>query len=202
MSHIRPYRPADRDALYEVCLKTAASGGDATGVLADDLLWGDLFAVPYVERDPGLSWVVESEDGRTIGYIVSTDDTDAFEQWFRDEWWPTRAGRYARSGEAEPTRQDALLDYADGRGPGKEPNTAEYPAHLHIDLLPETQGQGLGRQLVQHLFAELGRRGVRRLHLGMSPENTGAAAFYDRLGFTPLPSPEGTAILGISVREG
>ena len=201
MPHIRPYRPSDRDALYEVCLKTADSGGDATGMLADDRLWGDLFAVPYAERDPGLSWVVESDDGRTIGYIVATDDTDAFETWFRDEWWPPRAGGYARSGTAEPTRQDKLLDYADGRGPGKEPNAAEYPAHLHIDLLPETQGQGLGRRLMQSLFAELERRGVRRLHLGMSPANTGAAAFYDRLGFFPLPSPEGTAILGIRIGE-
>ncbi|MDA4895877.1 GNAT family N-acetyltransferase [Streptomyces sp. MS2A] len=202
MPHIRPYRPADRDALVEVCLKTADSGGDATGMLADDALWGDLFAVPYAVNDPGLCWVVESDDARTIGYIVSTADTDEFERWFRDEWWPSRRDRYRRSGEAEPTRQDRLLDYADGRGPGREPNATEYPAHLHIDLLPETQGLGLGRQLVQTLLAELGRRGVPALHLGMNPENTAAAAFYERLGFFPLPSPEGTTILGIRTPAG
>jgi hypothetical protein len=28
---VRPYRPADLDALYEVCLLTGHHGGDATG---------------------------------------------------------------------------------------------------------------------------------------------------------------------------
>lgn len=94
MSRIRPYRPTDRAALYEICVKTADAGADATGVLSDDSLWGDLFAVPYAERHPDLAWVVESDDERTIGYIVATDDTDAFYTWFREEWWPTLEGRH------------------------------------------------------------------------------------------------------------
>lgn len=194
---IRPYQPADRDALYEVCVRTADAGGDATGIFTDDALWGDVFAVPYAERHPDLSWVVESEDGRVIGYLVATDDTNAFESWFRDEWWPTKAAQYPLSGEAEPTRQDRIISYAAGRAPGKEPNAGEYPAHLHIDLLPETQGHGLGRTLMQTLFAELERRGVPALHLGMDPANIGAAAFYTKLGFEPLPAPEGAMTLGI-----
>lgn len=194
---IRPYRRADRDALYEVCVRTADAGGDATGIFTDDALWGDVFAVPYAERHPDLSWVVEAEDGRVIGYLVATDDTDAFEAWFRDEWWPTKAATYPLSGEVEPTRQDRIISYAAGRGPGKEPHAAAYPAHLHIDLLPETQGHGLGRTLMQTLFAELTRRGVPALHLGMDPANTGAAAFYTKLGFEALPAPEGAMTLGI-----
>ncbi|MGG1908848.1 hypothetical protein AB1285_16990 [Microbacterium sp. NRRL B-14842] len=59
--------------MFEICLRTADAGGDATGVLSDHELWGNLFAVPYVERHPDLAWVVEAEDGRTIGYIVATD---------------------------------------------------------------------------------------------------------------------------------
>nr|WP_218844841.1 GNAT family N-acetyltransferase [Microbacterium pseudoresistens] len=195
---IRPYRAEDAPALAEICTRTALSGKDATGVLDDDALWGDLFALPYAERDPALCWVVESDDGRTIGYIVATDDTDAFETWFRDVWWPSRSRRYARLGRAEKTRQDELLAYADARGPAREPNAATHPAHLHIDLLPETQGMGLGRRLVETLLGELARRGVPALHLGMNPENTPAAAFYARLGFEPLPSAEGTTVLGLS----
>lgn len=197
VSSIRPYRPSDRDAMYEVCVKTAAAGGDATGIFTDDRLWGDIFAVPYVERHPDLAWVVESSDGRTIGYIVSTDDTDAFEQWFRDEWWPRVSDRYPLSGEAEPTRQDKMIGYASRRAPGREPHAAEYPAHLHIDLLPETQGQGLGRRLIETLFAELKNRGVRGLHLGMNPTNTGAGAFYERLGMHRLESAPDTTMYGV-----
>ena len=29
--HIRQYQPADRNALYDICLRTGDSGNDATG---------------------------------------------------------------------------------------------------------------------------------------------------------------------------
>lgn len=196
-SSIRPYRPSDREAMYDVCVRTADAGVGAVGVLADDRLWGDIWAVPYVERHPDLAWVVESADGRTTGYIVATDDTEAFETWFRDEWWPGVAERYPLSGQAEPTRMDGLIAYAAGRGPGRERHAAAYPAHLHIDLLPETQGQGLGRRLIETLFDELRCRGVPGVHLGMNPSNTGAGRFYERLGMHRLDSGPETTMYGI-----
>ncbi|MFS0910273.1 N-acetyltransferase family protein [Microbacterium sp. 179-I 3D2 NHS] len=196
MPRIRPYRPSDRAALYDVCVKTADAGGDATGVLSDDELWGDLFAVPYAERHPDLAWVVEADDGRTIGYIVATDDTDAFYGWFRDEWWPPIAERHPRA-ESPSTREERMVEYGYERRPGIETNASAYPAHLHIDLLPETQGLGLGRQLMQTLFAELTRRGVSGLHLGIDPRNTGAAAFYERLGMDRLPTAPGGHMYGV-----
>ncbi|OJU38838.1 MAG: GNAT family N-acetyltransferase [Microbacterium sp. 69-10] len=183
--------------MYEVCVKTADVGRDATGLFRDDRLWGDIFAVPYVERHPDLAWVVESADGRTIGYVVSTDDTEAFETWFRDEWWPGVADRYPLSGESEPTRQDAMIGFATRRAPGLAAHAAEYPAHLHIDLLPETQGQGLGRRLIETLFDELRRRGVAGLHLGMNPANAAAGAFYERLGMTLLETTPDATYYGI-----
>ena len=196
MPIIRPYRPSDRAAMYEICLKTADAGADATGILSDGALWGDLFAVPYVDRHPDLAWIVESDDHRPIGYIVATDDTDAFNAWFREEWWPALEGRYPRPAEAL-SREDRLIESGYTRAPGADPNTADYPAHLHIDLLPETQGQGLGRRLIETLFGELERRGVRGLHLGMDPNNTGAAAFYERIGLTRLPAEPGAQSYGV-----
>ena len=199
MARIRPFRSDDIDGLYDVCVKTADVGADATGMLEDDALWGDLFAVPYARRDPGLCWVVESDDGRVIGYVVATDDTDAFAAWFHDEWWPSRRDRYRRSGASEPTAQDRFIAYGDRQAPGDDPIVREYPAHLHIDLLPETQGQGLGRRLIDALLAELARRGVPALHLSMNAANAPAGAFYERLGFTQLASGDGSTTYGITV---
>lgn len=196
VSRIRPYRPEDRAALSDICVRTADAGADATGVFTDDELWGLLFAVPYAEREPDLCWVVEAEDGRVIGYLVATGDTEAFETWFRDVWWPPLAERFPRPVDPQ-TREERMIAYGYERGPGRASPAAEYPAHLHIDLLPETQGQGLGRALMETLFAELTRRGVSGLHLGMDPTNAGAAAFYDRLGLTRLESPEGTWYYGV-----
>lgn len=199
MARIRPFRSDDIDGLYDVCVKTADVGADATGMLEDDALWGDLFAVPYARRDPGLCWVVESDDGRVIGYVVATDDTDAFAAWFHDEWWPSRRDRYRRSGASEPTAQDRFIAYGDRQAPGDDPIAREYPAHLHIDLLPETQGQGLGRRLIDTLLAELARRDVPALHLSMNAANAPAGAFYERLGFTQLASGDGSTTYGITI---
>ncbi|GAB6858928.1 N-acetyltransferase family protein [Microbacterium xylanilyticum] len=199
MARIRPFRSEDVDGLYDVCVKTADVGGDATGMLSDDALWGDLFAVPYALRDPGLCWVVEAEDGRVIGYVVATDDTNAFAAWFRDEWWPSRRDRYRHSGAPEPTAQDRFLAYGDRQAPRGDAIARDYPAHLHIDLLPETQGQGLGRRLIDTLLAELGRRGVPALHLSMNADNAAAGAFYERLGFTQFATGEGSTTYGIRI---
>lgn len=197
MSHIRSYHPDDRSALFKICVRTADAGADATGLLRDDELWGLLFAVPYAERHPDLAWVVEADDGRVIGYIVATDDTDSFEQWFRNEWWPQFSERFPRPLDPR-TREEELINDAYRRGSRQHPNAAEYPAHLHIDLLPEAQGQGLGRRLIETLFVELTRRGVRGLHLGMDPRNAGAAVFYERLGMKRLLTDPGEQSFGVT----
>jgi ribosomal protein S18 acetylase RimI-like enzyme len=190
VTRIRPFQHGDEPALVDICLKTADAGADATGILDDDDLWAQIFVLPYVARHPELGFVVETDDGRVAGYIVGAPDTDAFEAWFHDEWWPQFAERWPLP-DVERSRQDGILIYAYGRRPGHEPYAERYPAHLHIDLLPELQGQGWGRRLVDTLVLALQQRGVEGLHLVASSDNTGALAFYPRVGFEPIPSHDG-----------
>ena len=195
---IRPFRPGDEPALAEICLKTADAGADATGLLDDDDLWAEIFVLPYAARHPEFAFVVETDDDRVVGYVVGAPDSAAFEDWFQTEWWPRFAERWPRpQGDPLPvsaSRQDGIVRYAYARRGGAQPFGDEYPAHLHIDLLPETQGQGLGRRLIETLENALREAGVPGLHLVASSENTGAIAFYPRVGFAPLPSPEGTQV--------
>ncbi|MET0736390.1 MAG: GNAT family N-acetyltransferase [Microbacterium sp.] len=198
MTRIRPFHPGDEPALADICLKTADSGADATGVLEDDRIWAEIFVLPYVARDPDLAFVVEADDGRVVGYVVGTADTRTFEDWFRDEWWPEHGVAWPLP-EVETSRQDGVLIYAYGRRAGAEPYGDVYPAHLHIDLLPEVQGQGWGRRLIETLIAALRRRGVRGLHLVAGSENEGAILFYPRVGFTPLESHPGVQAFGMDL---
>lgn len=195
---IRPFRPGDEAALAEICLKTADAGADATGLLDDDDLWAQIFVLPYAARHPDFAFVVETDDERVVGYVVGAPDSAAFEEWFASEWWPRFARRWPKpQGDPLPvsaSRQDGIVRYAYARHGGAQPFGDEYPAHLHIDLLPETQGQGLGRRLIETLENALRDAGVPGLHLVASAENTGAIAFYPRVGFEPLPSPEGTQV--------
>ena len=198
MPRIRPFRAGDEPALAEICLKTADAGADATGVLDDDDLWAEIFVLPYAARHPEFAFVAEAEDGRVVGYIVSAPDTAEFEDWFATQWWPRFAERWPEPGPATPgeTRQHGILRYAYGRQGGAQPFGDEYPAHLHIDLLPEGQGQGLGRRLIETLERALRDAGVPGLHLVATAENAGALAFYPRVGFAPLPSSPGTQAFG------
>ena len=186
---IRLYRPADRADVYNVCVRTAAAGGDATGIYSSDDLMPDVFAGPYLAFQPDLAFVVDVGD-RVAGYVIAAADTRAFAERVRQEWVPTFASKYP-----EPSPTDAPI-VAMGVDPERMlvPEVDEYPAHLHIDLLPELQGQGCGRALIDTLRAELARRGIPGLHLTMDPANLPARAFYDRLGFVELPS----GALGIS----
>lgn len=195
MTRIRPFHVGDEPALAAICLQTADAGADATGLLDDDELWAEVFVLPYVARHPDLAFVVETDDGRVAGYVVGTPDTRTFEDWFAGEWWPQFAERWPQP-EAEVTRQDGVLRYAYGRRAGAEPYGDLFPAHLHIDLLPELQGQGWGRRLIDTLADALRARGVTGLHLATGTENTGAVAFYTRLGFTPLESHAGVQAFG------
>jgi ribosomal protein S18 acetylase RimI-like enzyme len=182
---IRGYRPADFDAVSAVCVQTAEAGGDATGLYASDDLMPDIFVRPYVVLEPDLAFVVD--DGGVGGYIVGTADTRAFVARYTRDWLPAFAETYEHT---QPVvSKDDLIRHL-GHWPERMliPEIDDYPAHLHIDLLPRLQGHGLGRQLIDTLAAALRARDVPGLHLSMDAANTGARAFYDRLGFTELPS--------------
>ena len=186
MTSIRPYEPGDYDAVSRVCLLTADGGGDATGLYGDDRLMPDIWARPYLEFEPEWAWVVDDGSGAG-GYILGVPDTRAFVARYRADWVPRLAARYEHVEPAESADEKMRrLGFVPERMLIDE--IEDYPAHLHIDLLPHLQGRGLGRALVATLETALAAAQVPGVHLGVDPANTGALAFYRRLGFTELPS--------------
>ena len=163
-------------------MRTGDAGGDARGLYQDQDLLPDLFAGPYAALEPDLTFVLD-DGGRAVGYVLGTSDTERYVRDFREKWLPTVAGKHPLPG-GEPGTPDAVITEL-LHNPERfiHPALTEYPAHLHIDLLPGYQGQGYGRALLTTLFAALNKAGAERVHLVMSTANTGARAFYDRMGF-------------------
>ncbi|MFG1606307.1 GNAT family N-acetyltransferase [Actinoplanes sp. NPDC049265] len=184
---IRSYRPSDLDAVYDICVRTANSGGDARGTTIDDRLVGDIFAAPYVTFEPEHAHILDDGEGNAVGYVLGTADTPAFVRRFREEWVPLIRTRYPAPNDPPVNRSDFWLVLALDPERMLTPELAGYPAHLHIDLLPEWQGRGFGRGLMEAFLRGLRDAGVERVHLGMAHDNKGARAFYDRLGFTEMP---------------
>jgi len=57
---------------------------------------------------------------------------------------------------------------------------------LTVAIAPESRGRGFSRPLLLHHLGELGRRGVRRVHLEVEEGNGPALRLYRALGFTEV----------------
>lgn len=195
---VRPYREDDLAAVYSVCVRTGAAGGDARGRHADDDLLGDVWAGPYVHLCPELTFVLD-DGARAVGYVVGTADTAAFVRDYRRAWLPRVSARRPAPPSPPRTPDERVLALLHDPERMLVPELAGHPAHLHVDVLPSHQGAGHGRALVETFLAAAARAGAPAVHLGVAPENTRARAVYDRLGFTRLPvADEGALYLGRS----
>jgi len=190
---IRPYRPADRDALYSICLRTGNAGSDATTLYRDPRLLPDIYTGPYLHLEPELAFVLADTQDRPTGYVLGTADTPRFVAAYQRGWRPRVAARYPRPGAQDPDAQRIHeLHHPEWM---LRDDLADYPAHLHIALLPHAQGKGAGRALLDTYLKALRTAGVPGVHLSMSAANTGARAFYDRMGFHQIAHPTPTRVL-------
>ncbi len=202
-ARIRPYRPADLDALYQICLRTGRNGGDATALYRDPWLIGHVHAAPYGIFQPSLAFVAEDDAG-VGGYILGALDTESFEERLEREWWPRLRGRYPEPPADVPEEEwtadqrKAYRIHHDFRSPAEV--TARYPSHLHIDMVPRLQGGGNGRRLMDTLTAALREQRSPGVHLGVYAVNTRAVGFYRHVGFTELYSGEGAVMFGMDLR--
>lgn len=185
---IRDYRETDLPYLYEICLKTGDNGKDATDLFNDPYVLGQFYAAPYAWFEPDCVLILEGEHQgltRPLGYILGTSDTAAYTDWFNRSWRPAAEALYrGAEGSGSPTeaatrelfsRPLLLLSWA-----------VEYPGHIHIDLLPEAQGGGWGRKLMDAISERFRQKGCRGFHLGVSGVNEGGIAFYRRYGMREL----------------
>jgi GNAT superfamily N-acetyltransferase len=201
-ARVRQFEPADLDDLYRICLLTADSGKDATDQFSDPQLPGHVFAAPYAIFEPSLAVVAEDADG-VGGYVVGALDSLAFEDRLEREWWPALRARYS---EPDPAASDGLsfgerfmlndIHHPMVTAPDL---AARFPSHLHIDLVPRLQSQGLGRTLIATLVKALRDQGSGGLHLHVGRANTRAAGFYGHVGFTELPSSGGARLFAMEL---
>ncbi|WP_031082315.1 GNAT family N-acetyltransferase [Streptomyces sp. NRRL WC-3549] len=189
-AHVRPYRPDDREALADICVRTADNGQDSSRLYPDPGLMPALFAAPYAHLEPESVFVLDDGAGRAVGYVLGTADTRRFVDGFRTVWIPLVAERFPEP-QGPPgtlTEEMTALLYRPERM--ILPELDAYPAHLHIDLLPAWQRRGFGRELMDTFLGALRDKGVEAVHLSMLTANTAARAFYDRLGFHEIAVPD------------
>jgi ribosomal protein S18 acetylase RimI-like enzyme len=200
---IRSYRDGDLDDLYRICLQTGDAGQDATPMYNDPQILGHIFAAPYPLFEPSLAFVAEDE-ARVGGYVVGALDSRAFEERLEADWWPALRDRYPAPPSELPrdqwTPDQRMAGYIHVPLTIPDELAKDYPSHLHINLVPRLQSQGVGRQLMNTLIRELRERGSAGLHFFVWPTNQRAVGFYQHLGFTVI-SAESGIIFGMDLRS-
>ena len=185
---IRPYRAEDLDDLYHIALATGDSGADASDLYDDPMLVGHVYAAPYAVMSPDTAFVVEDAEG-VCGYIVGALDTRAFEAMAEAEWWPALRPQYADPpiDSRDDWSRDELMSYLIHHPfPAPRRVVADFPSHLHINLLPRLQGRDFGRRLIDTWMERMRDLGSPGVHLGVGPANLRGVRFYRAYGFEEL----------------
>jgi ribosomal protein S18 acetylase RimI-like enzyme len=184
----------DLPGIYRVCLLTGDAGQDASTLFRNPDLLGHVYVGPYVVGQADLA-LVAADPGGVAGYCLAARDTGDFEAWAEASWWPRLRDQYPVPDDASPDAEIIRLIHAPPRAP--QAVVAEYPAHLHIDLLARARGRGLGRELVERQLASLRGQGARGVHLDVATGNANAIAFYRHLGFAEVDRSESSILMGI-----
>jgi ribosomal protein S18 acetylase RimI-like enzyme len=190
---IRPYQAGDRDAVYDVAVRTGAAGQDARGRFSTDDLIGDTYAGAYLCLEPEHAYVLDNGT-RAVGYIIGTANTAGFVAAYRKSWLPLMRQRYQPPPDPPATDEEHKLEAMFSPEFMLVDELAHYPAHLHINLLPDYQGSGFGRAMMDTFMASVAAAGAASCYLAVRPANTAALGFYDRLGWQRLSCSTDTAI--------
>jgi len=194
---IRAYHPSDLMSLYQICLGTSDSGADGSHLYQNPYLIGHYFAAPYVVLEPDLSFVL-TRDGMPVGYVLGARDTADFGKRCETEWFPPLRACYPLPPVADTSR-DAHVIRALHQGHKRQNEFPDYPAHLHIDILPAGQGLGWGRRLIETLIEQMRKMGVPAVHLGVGSRNTRAIGFYEHVGFHRVQEAPWGLIMGMKL---
>ena len=182
---VRPYSKDDWKDVRFVCLNSdgpCRSSGRAVNFTLT------VYCDCYIEGEPQNCFVATDDSDRAIGYVLCAADFDAYRERFVDKYYP-RIKRW------EFKRRKSALRAIESQGKYKN----DYPAHLHIDLLPSYQHMGLGTKLMDTLCNHLKQNGVKGVMFTVWHKNYGAIKFYEKYGFKLIETKDTTLVYGLKL---
>ncbi|MBR3588743.1 MAG: GNAT family N-acetyltransferase [Clostridia bacterium] len=129
----------------------------------------------FIEQEGNNCFVAVNKDDKAVGYILCAENYDKYKKIFRKEYL-TRFRKIEISSRITAGVSSFF----------QAMYKKNYPAHMHIDILPEYQRLGLGHKLVDALCENLRAKGVKGVCLTMWSGNEKGGSFYKKYGFTLL----------------
>jgi len=182
---IRPYLPADRNALFRIAGDTGFFGEPIEAIIEDRTIFLDAFYAYYTDLEPDHAWVA-CADGEVVGFLVGCVDTQGQPRRWLHSILPGLLSKLLR-GRYRLGR--LTFGYIFGSLENKlfsgalRTNLNSFPAHLHINLDAAWRRHGLGGRLMEAYLRQLRSLGVRGVHLHTTSLNETACRMYEKIGF-------------------
>lgn len=180
---IRPYESKDSGQVKEVCLKTGYEQEMPPKRIQEMLLTA--FCRYYIEQEPENCFVAD-DGGRAIGYILCAQDSGVWAEEFPVKYVPD-------------WNENPLKEFYQGIMKAPLKYEEDFPAHLHIDILPGYQHMGIGTRLMDALTGHLKKKGIHGLMLSVSGDNTNGKNFYEKYGFHVLEDAGYEIVMGLQL---
>ena len=192
-AQIRRFEERDRTALREL-FGRAGEGSPTQSLWGDEESEADVYLNPYMDSEPE-SLFVAMVDGMLVGYLTGCLDGSRF---------PSECDRmrgviakhrlmFRRKPAAFFAR--SMVDMAT-TAIRRQPTAGEvedprWPAHLHVNVLPQVRSGGVGQALMDRWLKRLRETDSPGCYLQTLVENIRAVRFFERVGFkkfarTPL----------------
>lgn len=168
-THIRKYELRDRSSVREICRRTAFRNRGSDAVFEDRELFADYWTRYYTDFEPGSAFVAE-RNGKVVAYLLGALDSRRFIRIMAWRIVPVIALRLAwrfSIGRYRQPRSRRFLRWLVTRSWREAPRVPirRFPAHFHVDILPEHYHQGLLSRLAFEFLDYAQQRGCSRLHL-------------------------------------
>lgn len=184
---VRAFVKQDRAAVRKIALNTAMAGQPSAAFFDGDDLLADALTGYFTDHEPGSAFVAVM-NAEVVGYIIGARDTRSMDSRFTRElmlpliWKVVTQGLLLR-------RKNILFVYqvivAAFSGRLWAPDLSEeYPATLHINLLSQARGTGVGGRLMEAYLDYLRSNNVPGVRMATMSEAAGQ--FFERQGFSLL----------------
>lgn len=182
---IRNYQATDRDAVKKIACDTAFFGEPVEALIDDRELFFDAFYAFFFDHETETCWVAEHK-GIVVGFLAGSVDAHRQQEWSTFHIYPGIAwdlirGKYTIHRKTLKYVVDLIGQAIKGELPYTD--IKRFPAHLHINVLSESRGLGIGRKLLEAYHKQLRSQGVKGVHLHTTDQNISACILYEKVGY-------------------
>jgi ribosomal protein S18 acetylase RimI-like enzyme len=190
---VRTFVENDRAELRDL-FRRAGEGAPTASLWGHEESEAAVYLTPYMDLEPD-SLLVADVGGALTGYLTGCLDSTQFPTETQRIEQAIRKYRLMLRRKPAAFLARGIFDAAIS-AIRRVPTAADFedprwPAHLHINVIPQVRGAGVGTALMNHWFDRIRQTGSKGCHLQTLVENPRAVHFFERMGFdkhgpTPL----------------